>query len=89
VPPPGVTGSTRLSLPKSASAEGATVSASAKGGNVNALADAIFTLLDNRDAAAAMGRRGREIAEIRFGWTDYLTRLYKIYERVIESRRSH
>jgi glycosyltransferase involved in cell wall biosynthesis len=48
--------------------------------NVTALADAMFTLLDNRDQAAAMGRRGRELALQRFRWVDYLDRLGDLYE---------
>jgi glycosyltransferase involved in cell wall biosynthesis len=52
--------------------------------NVTALADAIFTLLDNRHAAAAMGRRGRELALTRFQWPAYLSRLNTLYQRVME-----
>ena len=52
--------------------------------NVASLADAIFTMLDNRDAAAAMGRRGRELALDRFGWSSYLSRLAEIYNRVLD-----
>jgi glycosyltransferase involved in cell wall biosynthesis len=52
--------------------------------NVAALADAVFTILDNRDLAAAMGRRGREQALDRFGWDDYLTRLAELYTLVRE-----
>jgi glycosyltransferase involved in cell wall biosynthesis len=51
-------------------------------GNVEPLADAIFTLLDNRDQAAAMGRRGREQALDRFRWSDYLTRLAELYTSI-------
>jgi glycosyltransferase involved in cell wall biosynthesis len=53
--------------------------------NVTALADAIFTLLDNRDQAAAMGRRGRELALDRFGWPGYLERLGDLYDSVRQS----
>jgi len=51
--------------------------------NVPALADAILTLFDNRDQAAAMGRRGRELALARFGWPSYLARLRELYDRVL------
>jgi glycosyltransferase involved in cell wall biosynthesis len=50
--------------------------------NVAPLADAIFALLDNRDRAAAMGRRGRELALDRFGWANYLERLAELYESI-------
>jgi starch synthase len=50
--------------------------------NITPLADAIFSLLDNRDQAAAMGRRGRELALDRFGWPAYLERLADLYETV-------
>jgi glycosyltransferase involved in cell wall biosynthesis len=51
--------------------------------NVSPLADAILTLLDDRDAAIAMGRRGRHQAIERFGWPSYLARLNELYGRVI------
>lgn len=51
----------------------------------SALADAIFTLLDNRAAAAAMGRRAREAALDRFRWPDYLARLAELYTRVLSA----
>jgi glycosyltransferase involved in cell wall biosynthesis len=50
--------------------------------NVEPLADAIFTILDNREQAATMGRRGREQALDRFAWPTYLTSLAKLYEQV-------
>jgi glycosyltransferase involved in cell wall biosynthesis len=55
--------------------------------NVEQLAGAIFTLLDNRDAAASMGRRGRELALERYNWPRYIERLRAVYERVIGDRR--
>lgn len=64
----------------------ATGSASADCGcahNVTVLSGAILTLLDNRDQAAAMGRRGRELALDCFGWPSYLTRLGELYDRVL------
>jgi glycosyltransferase involved in cell wall biosynthesis len=51
--------------------------------NATALADAIFTILDNRDRASAMGRLGREQALDRFAWPAYLARLAELYERVL------
>jgi glycosyltransferase involved in cell wall biosynthesis len=52
--------------------------------NIAPLAEAILTLLDNRDQATAMGRRGRELALERFGWPQYLARLYELYDVVVE-----
>jgi glycosyltransferase involved in cell wall biosynthesis len=52
--------------------------------NVTALADALFTLLDNGEQAAAMGRHGRELALDRFGWPCYLMRLRELYDRVLQ-----
>jgi glycosyltransferase involved in cell wall biosynthesis len=51
--------------------------------NITALADAIFTVLDNRDRSAAMGRRGLEQALDRFSWSDYLTRLAELYQNLV------
>jgi glycosyltransferase involved in cell wall biosynthesis len=55
--------------------------------NAEHLADAIFTLLDNRDRAAAMGLRGREQALDRFRWSDYLTRLAELYTSIRDRHR--
>ncbi|HEX5472953.1 MAG TPA: glycosyltransferase family 4 protein [Lacipirellulaceae bacterium] len=51
------------------------------------LADAIFTLLDNRSAAVAMGERGREFALSRFTWARYISQLRNVYDRVLDERR--
>lgn len=51
---------------------------------VPALAEAILTVLDQRERAAAMGRRGRELAIERFGWPKYLARLNDLYARLLE-----
>jgi glycosyltransferase involved in cell wall biosynthesis len=51
--------------------------------NVSALADAVLTLLDNRERAADMGRRGRELALQRFTWPRYLDGLNALYARVL------
>jgi glycosyltransferase involved in cell wall biosynthesis len=50
--------------------------------NVPDLTQAILTLLDNRDQAATMGRRARELALDRFTWTNYLARLSDVYDHV-------
>ena len=52
-------------------------------GQITALADALFTLLDNRIAAANMGRRGRESALSRFEWPRYIAQLRAVYDRVL------
>jgi glycosyltransferase involved in cell wall biosynthesis len=52
--------------------------------NVPDLTQAILTLLDNRDHAAAMGRRGRELALDRFTWSNYLAHLRGVYNRVLD-----
>jgi glycosyltransferase involved in cell wall biosynthesis len=51
-----------------------------------ALADAILTILDDRSTAAAMGRRGRQLALERFAWPRYLARLREVYDRVLDER---
>ena len=51
--------------------------------NIAPLAEAILAILDHRDRAAAMGRRGRELAIERFGWPRYLAQLDELYERVL------
>jgi len=51
--------------------------------NVTALAEAILTILDNRDQSAAMGCRGRELALERFAWPKYLAELRDLYDRVL------
>jgi glycosyltransferase involved in cell wall biosynthesis len=54
--------------------------------NVTALADALFTLLDNRAQAAAMGRTACELALDRFAWPGYLARLSELYARILDSQ---
>jgi glycosyltransferase involved in cell wall biosynthesis len=54
---------------------------------VNALADAIFTLLDNRAIATVMGQQGRELALSRFDWPRYIENLRAVYDRVLSDRR--
>jgi glycosyltransferase involved in cell wall biosynthesis len=55
--------------------------------DVPALAEALLTLLENRDTSASMGRRGRELALARFRWPTYLARLCDLYDSV-RGRRS-
>lgn len=50
--------------------------------NADPLADAIFTVLDNRTQAATMGRLAREAALDRFAWPAYLTRLAALYNKI-------
>jgi glycosyltransferase involved in cell wall biosynthesis len=54
--------------------------------DVPSLADAIFRLLDNRASAAAMGRRGRELALERFQWPRFIEQLRDVYDRVLAER---
>ncbi len=51
--------------------------------NVPDLTQAILTLLDNRDQAAQMGRRARELALDRFTWSNYLANLRDVYARLL------
>jgi glycosyltransferase involved in cell wall biosynthesis len=50
---------------------------------VLSLADALFTLLDDRSAAIAMGRRARELALERFQWPTFIAKLREVYDRVL------
>ncbi len=54
---------------------------------ITALADAIFTLLDNREMAATMGRNGRDMALANFEWPRYIRKLRDVYNRVLDERR--
>ncbi len=76
VPPPVPT---RQSSPPSSVAADSSLTAS----NATAIADAVFTLLDNRDAATAMGQRGHDLALERFGWSEYLRRLNDVYDSAL------
>ncbi|MEX2306521.1 MAG: glycosyltransferase [Pirellulales bacterium] len=75
VPPP----QPPLANPKSAASE-------QLASNIAPLADALFVLLDNRDQAAAMGRRARQRALDSFGWPGYLTRLSELYAQLLDAR---
>jgi glycosyltransferase involved in cell wall biosynthesis len=52
------------------------------GRNIDAIADAILTLLDDRALANRCGRRAREQALDRFGWPSYLARLNQLYATI-------
>lgn len=73
VPPPGLRRNNRSAL--------------AVGLNIGPLADAILAILNDRTLAAKFGRRGRELALDRFGWTGYLARLNELYDRVLGEKR--
>jgi glycosyltransferase involved in cell wall biosynthesis len=51
-----------------------------------AIAEAILTLITNRDRATQMGEAGYERARELFGWEKFVTSLESVYERVIEER---
>jgi starch synthase len=51
-----------------------------------AIADAILTLITNRDRATEMGSAGYERARDLFGWEKFVTSLEAVYARVIEER---
>jgi len=50
--------------------------------NIGLLAEAILSLLENRQQAAKMGQRGHELTLERFTWQKYFPRLNELYERV-------
>lgn len=52
-------------------------------GNGHAVAEAILTLLENRDAARQMGLAGRERAREIFSWSRFVNTLEDVYERVL------
>jgi glycosyltransferase involved in cell wall biosynthesis len=47
-----------------------------------ALASSIQRVLDNPVAAAAMGERGRRMAETKYSWRTIATQLLRLYEGV-------
>jgi glycosyltransferase involved in cell wall biosynthesis len=55
--------------------------------NSAAIAEAILTLITNRDRAAVMGNAGYERARELFGWDRFITSLEAVYERVIEEHQ--
>ncbi|MCC6493359.1 MAG: glycosyltransferase family 4 protein [Pirellulales bacterium] len=52
-------------------------------GNGAAVAEAILTLLENRDAARRMGEAGHQRARELFGWSRFISTLEGVYERVL------
>ncbi len=60
--------------------------ASTTDSQITALADAIFTLLDNREMATSMGRNGRDLALASFEWPRYIRKLRHVYDRVLDER---
>jgi phosphatidylinositol alpha-mannosyltransferase len=51
-------------------------------GNVEALSDAVISLLRDEERRVAMGRAARALAVERYSWDDVARRLEEIYERV-------
>jgi glycosyltransferase involved in cell wall biosynthesis len=56
-------------------------------GEAPAFADALLTLLNDRERAAAIGRQNRQDAVTRFSWAASAARMREVYERVIEDFR--
>ncbi|MEX0641087.1 MAG: glycosyltransferase family 4 protein [Pirellulales bacterium] len=54
--------------------------------NIPALAEAILTILDNRDNSIGMGHRARQLALDRFGWPSYLKHLHELYAKVLSTQ---
>jgi glycosyltransferase involved in cell wall biosynthesis len=52
----------------------------------DAIAEAILTLLTNRERAAQMGHAGYARARDLFGWDRFVTSLEAVYQRVVEER---
>jgi glycosyltransferase involved in cell wall biosynthesis len=52
-------------------------------GNVDALAEALFKLLSNRELAEEMGRAGHEVAKGRFSEEIYVDNLIQLYKTII------
>jgi glycosyltransferase involved in cell wall biosynthesis len=51
--------------------------------DLEAMADAVGSLLADRDAAATMGRRGRAVACDRFSADGYAAKVQDVYQRVL------
>ena len=56
-------------------------------GNAVALAEALVSLLRNRDLAEQMGRAGRELALKHFSETNYIDKIVRLYEMLLLERR--
>jgi glycosyltransferase involved in cell wall biosynthesis len=54
-------------------------------GDGHGVADAILTLLENRDAARRMGRAGHERAREIFCWSRFVTTLEGVYDRLLDT----
>jgi D-inositol-3-phosphate glycosyltransferase len=55
--------------------------------NIHALANALSTLLQNREMARSMGEKGRTLVEKKFGWTEIARRTASVYIEVIRTNR--
>jgi glycosyltransferase involved in cell wall biosynthesis len=47
------------------------------------IAEALLTLLENRDAARRMGQAGHDRARQLFNWPNYVATLESVYDRVL------
>jgi glycosyltransferase involved in cell wall biosynthesis len=52
-------------------------------GDSRAIADAVSTLLDNRDFARRLGQAGHERAKDLFSWSRFVTTLENVYDKVL------
>lgn len=58
-----------------------------KADDPHAHAEAILRLIENPDAAQAMGLAGREMVQTRFNWDRMIPRLLEIYDKVLSSHK--
>ena len=54
--------------------------------DVEALANRITTLAEDRERAERMGRPGRRVANLRFAMSDFIDELDKLYRQIIEKK---
>jgi glycosyltransferase involved in cell wall biosynthesis len=54
--------------------------------NSDAIANALLTLMTNRERAAQMGQAGYERARELFGWERFIATLEAVYDRVLDER---
>ena len=59
-----------------------------KADDPHAHAEAILRLIENPDAAQAMGLAGREMVQTRFNWDRMIPHLLEIYDKVLSSHRA-
>jgi glycosyltransferase involved in cell wall biosynthesis len=52
-------------------------------GDSSAIAEAVLTLLENRDTARRMGRAGHDRARELFGWSRFVATLEGVYDRIL------